>query len=214
VEHVLPSRTATSVRNLTLAVCVVWFLLALIGSLTGAFDSQPRPPFMLGLSALVPVAVFAIFYRASMKFREFAMSVNPRILMLAQAWRVIGIVFVVLYYRGALPGVFALPAGWGDFCIGITAPIAAWYWHRPLPRRTLALWNLLGILDLVIAVSLGVLASRTPIGILAGDADTRLMGTFPLSLIPTFLVPLFVMFHVICLSHLRTGSRGTESSQA
>ena len=169
---------------------------------------------MLGLSALVPAAVFAIFYRASMKFREFAMSVDPRILTLAQAWRVIGIVFVVLYYRGALPGVFLRAGRMGGLlhrhhrshrCLVLAPPVAA---------CTLALWNMLGILDLVIAVSLGVLASQTPIGILAGDADTRLMGTFPLSLIPTFLVPLFGMFHVICLSHLRTGSRGTESSPA
>ena len=63
-------------------------------------------------------------------------------------------------------------------------------------------WNVLGSLDLVLAVSLGVLASATPVGLLAGDVTTRLMGQFPLSLIPTFFVPLLLIFHLIALSRV------------
>jgi hypothetical protein len=114
-------------------------------------------------------------------------------------------VFLILYQRGALPGAFAIPAGWGDFAIGITAPIVAWHLRRPFPTKTFIVWNLLGILDLVLAVTLGVLASRTPIGVLAGDVTTRLMGQFPLSLIPTFFVPLLLILHLISLSRVRKG---------
>jgi hypothetical protein len=109
-------------------------------------------------------------------------------------------VFVILYLRGLLPGAFALPAGWGDFAVGVSAPGIAWLlWNRPFPQRLFVALNVLGILDLVLAVSLGVFSSATPIGLLAGDVSTRLMGIFPLSLIPTFLVPLFVIFHLISL---------------
>jgi hypothetical protein len=121
------------------------------------------------------------------------------VLTLAQTWRVGGIVFLILYLQGALPGVFALPAGLGDFAIGITAPVVAWYWKPPFPRKTFVVWNLLGSLDLVTAVSLGVLASASPAGLLAGDVSTRLMGQFPLSLIPAFFVPLFLILHLISL---------------
>ncbi len=41
-------------------------------------------------------------------------------------------------------------------------------------------WTLFGMLDLISAVTLGVLASGTPIGLLAGDVSTRVMGQFPL----------------------------------
>ena len=57
----------------------------------------------------------------------------------------------------------------------------------------------------MLAVTLGVLASRTPIGILAGDVTTRLMGQFPLSLIPTFFVPFLLILHLISLSRVRKG---------
>jgi hypothetical protein len=106
-----------------------------------------------------------------------------------------------------LPGVFALPAGWGDIAIGITAPLVAWLWKPQPPARAFVVWNLLGSLDLVMAVTLGVLASATPVGVLAGDVTTRPMGQFPLSLIPTFFVPLLLIFHLIALIRVRQAAR-------
>jgi hypothetical protein len=205
MAYALITRPIHSVRNLKVVVLVVWFLLALGGSLIGVFDSEPRPPVPLGLAAVIPVAVFAFAYLTSVRFREFIMCLDLRILTVAQTWRVGGIVFVILYLQGALPGVFALPAGWGDFAIGITAPVVAWYRKRPFPYRTLIVWNVLGSLDLVLAVALGVLASATPVGILAGDVTTRFMGQFPLSLIPTFFVPLLLILHLISLIRVRKG---------
>ncbi len=154
--------------------------------------------------AIVPVALFALGYREFPGFREFVSSLDLRWLTLAQTWRVGGIVFVILYYRGLLPGVFALPAGWGDFAIGITAPLVTWFWRSPYPRKTFIVWNVLGLINLVAAVTLGVLASATPIGVFAGDVSTGLMGMYPLSLIPTFFVPLLVILHLISLSKART----------
>jgi hypothetical protein len=122
--------------------------------------------------------------------------------------RVVGVVFVVLYWQEALPGVFAIPAGWGDIAIGVTAPLIALLCLQPLQRNAFVVWNLLGMLDLISAVSLGVLASATPIGLLAGDVSTRLMGQFPLSMIPTFFVPLLFIFHLISLGRVRNATAG------
>jgi hypothetical protein len=205
MAHALSTQPTNSVRNLTLAILVVWFLLAVAGSLLGVFDSEPRPPLPLGLAAVIPVALFAFCYLTSVRFRELVLSLDLRILTVAQTWRVGGIVFLILYQHGALPGAFAIPAGWGDIVIGITAPVVAWYWKRPFPSKTFIVWNVMGSLDLVMAVSLGVLASATPVGVLAGDVTTRLMGQFPLSLIPTFFVPLLLILHLISLSRVRKG---------
>ena len=205
MSQALAARPTHGVRNLTLVALGVWFLFALGGSLLGVFDSGPRPPLPLGLAAVVPVVAFVAAYLTSAPFREFVLSLDLRALALAQTFRVVGIVFIVLYFLGALPGVFALPAGWGDFAVGVTAPVVAWYWKRPFPYRTFIVWNALGTLDLVIAVSLGVLASASPVGVLAGDVSTRLMGQFPLSLIPTFFVPLLLIFHLICFIRVGKG---------
>ncbi|MGH7254630.1 MAG: hypothetical protein ACREI3_02530, partial [Nitrospirales bacterium] len=62
--------------------------------------------------------------------------------------------------------------------------------------------NVLGMLDLVMAVTLGILASASPLGVLAGEITTQVMGTFPLSLIPTFFVPLLIIFHLTALGRV------------
>jgi hypothetical protein len=63
-------------------------------------------------------------------------------------------------------------------------------------------WNLLGILDLVVAVILGALSSVLGIGI-STEITTFPMGQLPLVLVPTFLVPVFVMLHLASLLQAR-----------
>ena len=203
----------------SLAFLALWFLLALGGSLLGVFDSERRPPIPLGEAAILPVVIFAIWYLRSAEFRQFVLAADLRILTLAQTWRVGGVVFLLLHRQGVLPGVFALPAGWGDIAIGATAPLVAWAISskKHFPTRVFVLWNVLGMLDLVMAVSLGVLASASPLGILAGAITTEVMGKFPLSLIPTFFVPVLIIFHLIALGRVhqstRRSSEGIETGQ-
>jgi hypothetical protein len=52
-------------------------------------------------------------------------------------------------------------------------------------------------------VSLGVLYSNGPLGLLSGGSvTTRPMVTFPVSLIPTFFVPLFLLLHALTFTRL------------
>ena len=203
--HQLPwAKPNDRVKALTVAIISLWFLLALSCSLLGVFDSKQRLPIPLGAAAILPVVAYAIWYLRAAEFRQFVLAADLRILTLAQTWRVGGVVFLILHREGLLPGVFALPAGWGDIAIGATAPLVAWVIssEKNFPKQIFVLWNVLGILDLVMAVTLGILASASPLGILAGEITTQVMGTFPLSLIPTFFVPLLIIFHLIVLGRI------------
>jgi hypothetical protein len=104
-----------------------------------------------------------------------------------------------------LPGAFAWPAGLGDIAIGVTAPWVARALVRRLgfaTSRVFVAWNLLGILDLVVAVSVGGLSSALASGV-AGEVTTAPMAQLPLVLIPAYLVPLFVMLHLAALFQAR-----------
>ncbi|SRR6266436_9462 len=130
---------------------------------------------------------------------------NLRTITLLQSGRVIGVVFLTLYALGLLPGIFALPAGLGDVAIGLTAPLVASVLASKARYRLglLAVWNILGMLDLLVAVSLGILTSRSTLGLLAGTTSSALVVAFPLSLIPTFLVPAYLILHLIALDRVR-----------
>jgi len=82
------------------------------------------------------------------------------------------------------------------------------------PKKIFVAWNLLGMLDLVMAVTLGILASASPLGVLAGEITTQVMGTFPLSLIPTFFVPLLFIFHLIALGRVWNEAEGEGVMQS
>jgi hypothetical protein len=104
-----------------------------------------------------------------------------------------------------LPGAFAWPAGLGDIAIGITAPwIAMALWRRPAfaSSQVFLVWNLLGILDLIVAVGTGAISSMLASGA-PGEVTTAPMAQLPLVLIPAYLVPLFVMLHLSSLFQAR-----------
>jgi hypothetical protein len=192
--------TNVTYGKLTAKLIGAWFLLSLSASALKIFEnSSARPPLPLGLAVLTPFVLFALWYAASAGFRQFALTLNPRTLTIVQAWRIGGFVFLILHAHGILPGIFALPAGWGDIAIGATAPLVAMKLVHSDHRKGFILWQTLGMLDLVMAVSLGVLAGLIfPDGITTGA-----MTVLPLSLIPTFAVPLLIILHVICIAQAR-----------
>jgi hypothetical protein len=186
-----------SYGKLTAGLIAVWFTFALSASALQLFKTDPTlPPLALGLAALIPVAAFLIWFATSAGFRQFALSLNPRTLTIVQSWRIAGFTFLALYSFGLLPGVLALPAGWGDIVIGATAPLAAIKFANFSRRRAFVFWQILGILDLVTAMTLGTTARL----ISPREMAPSIMTVLPMSLIPTFGVPLFVMLHVICIA--------------
>ena len=154
MAHAFGARPSISVRNLTVAFLVAWFLLAVAGSLLGVFDSEPRPPLPLALAAVIPVGLFAVCYLTSVRFREFVWSLDLRLLTLAQTSRVGGIVFLILYQQGACQEFSPYPQG-GEISQSGSRHPCHLVLEAPIPSKVFIVWNVLGSLDLVLAVSLG-----------------------------------------------------------
>ena len=64
------------------------------------------------------------------------------------------------------------------------------------------IFNVLGLLDLVVAVGLGMTISPGPTQLFQLMPSGEVLTHFPLVLVPTFLVPLAVMVHVVSLRQL------------
>jgi hypothetical protein len=187
-------------RYLISALILAWFVAALTISALGGFtNAYNRLGLSVAVAASVPLIAFVVWFFASKSFHAFAMSLNPVVLTSSQSFRLVGFTFVLLEARHSLPAIFALPAGYGDMFIGATATVAAWQFAQPRRRGAFIGWQLLGMLDLVTAVTLGVTSPfLDPHGI-----PVTPMTVLPLSLIPTFFVPLFLIFHVICIAQAR-----------
>ena len=197
----------TKYGKITAVLLAVWFVVVFSASALHIFENGSAQ-FGLGVAvaALAPLIVFSLWFAASQGFRNFALSLNPKILTSVQVWRIVGFTFLLLQARNVLPAIFAWPAGYGDMFIGATAAFAAWKLAEPAHRNSFIFWQALGILDLVTAVSLGTTARLIdPVGPSMGA-----MTVLPLSLIPTFLVPLFMMLHVICIAQARSWKAASQ----
>jgi hypothetical protein len=194
------------IRLAVTAALTVWLLLILSFGAAGAFVGPPgTPPLAMAIGAGAPLVLFFAWLRLSQSFRQFVLSLDLRLIAGMQAWRWAGLGFLSLYAQKVLPAVFALPAGLGDMAIGVTAPwIVLALVRRPdfAASSTFIRWNVLGIFDLLIAVSIGTLSTLFATGA-PGEISTASMATLPLLLIPAFLVPLFLMLHTAALMQSR-----------
>jgi hypothetical protein len=194
-------------------VLALWFGAAFALATAGVFVTPAgQPPLAILAAVLLPVAVFAAAYLSSAGVRDYVRSGDPALLTAIQGWRILGGTFLVLFAFGMLPAAFAMPAGWGDVAIGVTAPfVARLAARRGGEGRVFVLWQLLGILDLIVAVGAGAsLRSFSDQADLTSASQMVRLSELPLALIPAFAVPLFVILHLATLAQHRARTRGVE----
>jgi len=171
---------------------------------------EGRDPFtitpLIPLALALPLAGVALALAASASFRRTLAAVTVPALVGVQAYRIIGAVFLVLYAQGRIAGHFALPAGWGDVAVGLTAPLVALALARGVAgSRALAVsWIAFSLLDLAVAVGMGTgfLAPLLAPELGPRVAPVAAMGVFPLIMVPAFAVPISVMLHLAALVKL------------
>jgi hypothetical protein len=200
--------TWTAGKKAALAVIVaVWFAAAaFIGGThllanTGASVIAP-----IAITVFVPVVAFLTLYLISSSFRSFVLAQDIETLTMLQHWRVIGFAFLPLYFYGALPGVFAFPAGLGDVALGLTAPLIVMRLRRDPEYATssgLVRFQYLGLLDFVVAFATAGLTAGAYPGLIFGGVNSAAIDVWPLNMFPSFMVPIFIILHFTVLLKVR-----------
>ena len=179
-----------------------WLGLVFLLGAGGVFASlRGTPPLQLLIAVVAPVLAFLGAFWTSRAFRDFVLTADLRLMVGIQAWRFAGFGFLALYTYRILPGLFAWPAGLGDIAIAVAAPwILLKLIRHPgfVSSKAFVTWNVLGIVDLVVAVSMGALANFLSADV-TGPVTSAPMAHLPMVLIPAFLVPGFIMMHLAAL---------------
>jgi hypothetical protein len=108
------------------------------------------------------------------------------LLAIPHTWRIGGITFLTVMALGHLPAVFALPAGLGDIAIGLAAPFIARRLARG-DRRGAVRFHVLGIVDLIVALTIGFLAGLGPFRPFAFPSSPRNLTPPSCNCIPPFI---------------------------
>ena len=189
------------VATISGAVLAVWALVTTVLATRGVFvqpDSMTTPPVAIDL--VVVLLVLAVCLVASKSLRRLL--TNQKHLIRLNVWRLEGLVFLLLMALGQMPALWALPAGIGDVIVGSTAFWVASQLDAPGGRRRAIMFNLFGVADLLVAIGLGVTTNPGPAQLFHTTPTSELVTRFPLVLVPTFLVPLAFMLHMVSLWQL------------
>ncbi len=168
----------------------------------------------------IPIMAFAVFvallfgaWGARPQFRDALLSVPLPALIALNAGRLVGILQVLQTAQGRVSAPFGPAAGWGDMLTGALAiPVAAIAATGPKNRGWVMVWNGLGAADLINALTLGALsAPGTPFRVFTEGPGTGAMGALPWIMVPTMLVPLYLLVHVTIAAKIRSEERASRA---
>ncbi len=183
--------------GLVAGIGVAWLAAAITLGASGLLLKLRPPAPQLVLASLTAGVLVAGAKVPAL--RDWSRSVDVPALVAFHLTRFVGAYFIVLFRRGELPFAFAVPGGWGDMLVAAAALLllASGAPVSPARRAAYAAWNLVGLLDILFVV-----ATAARLG-LANPESMQALLRLPLSLLPTFLVPLIIASHVLIAVRLR-----------
>jgi hypothetical protein len=197
----------TLTRRLGLAaIAGAWVGLASGLGAAGKLSLAPESPVpLIGVLFAVPLLTVGALALRSQKVRAALLSVPMPLLIGVNSLRVLGVLFLLLAASGRLSGPFPYSAGLGDVITGaIALPLALSIARTGrVPSGAVWRWNIFGTLDLVVAIALGLMsAAGSPIQLIHAGVGSEAMQYLPYCLVPTVLVPFYLITHAIVAAQL------------
>lgn len=201
--HALSNRL--TLRLGVAAVAGAWVGLASGLAAAGKLAFSPGNPVpLIGVLVVLPLLLIGVLALKSQRVRAALLAVPMPLLIGLNSLRVLGILFLLLAANGRLSGPFPFSAGLGDIITGAFAiPLALSVSRSGRSYAAVRRWNIFGMLDLIVAVGLGITsAPGSPVQLIHAGVGAEAMQYLPYCLIPTVLVPFYVMTHAVVAAQL------------
>ena len=190
-------------RNLKLIILGgIWLIISGALSYYGFFqNTSSLPPRMLWI--LLPVVILVVsFYRI-----VDITAIRENYLIAIHILRIpVELVLYQLFLNGKIPIIMTF-RGWNfDIVIGISAIVILGCYllvRKRLNTDVFKVWNILGILFLLMIVSTAILSAPSPIQMFSFENPNLALITFPYTLLPAVIVPIVLLSHLLCLKKLK-----------
>jgi hypothetical protein len=184
-----------------LFISIFWLILISSISITGFFQNTNTipPRFLIVLFGNI---AFITFLYARLK----SLALDYRKAMLVHALRIpVEITLYFLYLRKQVPEIMTFNRLNFDIIIGISALIffiLSQLFKVNLGKKTLLIWNIIGLLFLMNIVVIAILSAPLPIQQLSFEQPNIAVLSFPYILLPSFIVPFVILTHIISIKQL------------
>lgn len=184
-------------EGLATLVVITWGLTVFLAGYYNLFKNTALPIF--GATVIAIQVSLILLYLYNRPFREFSNAIPLSAIAIFHSWRIIA-GWLFLMYAGLLPDAFINNAAYGDIIAGFLGLLVIILGRL---KWTYLLFNILGLLDFLLAVGTGLTLT------LLGNDDMRHIATLPLILIPLFGVPISGFTHFISLYRI-AGMKGKK----
>ena len=184
-------------------VLIGWAVIVSVVSLTGIMGNFEIFPFNISPLLILPL-IASILFTFSRSLREVLPHIHPARIIRLQVFRVfVEILLWFLFLDNLLPIQMTFEGQKFDVLSGLTAQLIAFLTFRnKLPKSVLIIWNLVCLALLINIVTVAILSMPTPFRYFMNEPANTIVAQFPISWLPTFLVPLAYLLSFISIRQL------------
>lgn len=183
-----------------------WLLAAALVGLTGLLRNTALPA--AGLCAVLLLAALGVL-AVMPGLRRKALAVSIEHLVALSLIRFFGLYLIWLQRRGLIASDMALLAGWGPLIVALGAIVVLFVLKRDraAARSAVLVWNIVGVLDILMVYAV-IVRMAAPDPLVQGG-----FASLPLSLLPTFAVPLLAVTHILIFIWWRRSAESLVASR-
>jgi hypothetical protein len=187
-------------------ILIAWLSIQAFLTLSNIYNENTNsiPP-KIFLFGVLPNALIIIWIFFSKIGKEFIDSLPIEKLTYLNLVRIpVEIVLLWLFLNNTIPQIMTFE-GWNfDILMGLTAPIIIYFGFikRKINTKAILIWNIIGILLLVFVFIIALVSAPFPMQRLSFDQPNTGLLYFPYSWLPTFIVPVVILGHMISIRQL------------
>lgn len=179
-----------------------WFVFISTLAALGVFVDFTAIPPKLPFALVLPIFIL-IFILRSKNLDSILSQIPPQWFLNIQFFRFfVEILLWFLFLDHVLPERMTFEGYNWDIIAGVTGPLFAYicFGNQQHKKWLAIIWNILGLLLLLNIVSIALMTMPTPLQVF--QEDNTIVGTFPIVLLPTILVPIAYYMHIFSLKQL------------
>ena len=192
-------------------VITAWLCLQAAVSVAGFYANHPDsfPPRIAAFGVL-PTLIAIVVTFSTVSGRRFVDSLSLFEITCVHTVRIfVELILWWLFLQGAVPELMTFEGRNLDILAGLTAPFVAYFGivKKMISRWMIMIWNFACLVLLFNIVIIAVLSVPSPIQQLAFDLPNVAVLIFPISWLPTFVVPVVLFCHLVAIRQLWTQSK-------
>jgi hypothetical protein len=200
------AETTRKKANDILLGLMIWLAIQAFLTINDVYNSDTNsfPPKIM-LFGVVPLILTIILLFATKKGRQFIDSLPLANITYLNTVRIpVEIVLYWLFLHKAVPQLMTFEGRNFDIFAGITAAFIAYFGIKKgmFNRKFILVWNFISLGLLVNIVANAVLSIPSPIQKFAFDQPNIAVLNFPFSWLPTFIVPIVLLGHLVSIRQL------------